>query len=73
MKIRFNIASYMTVYVTHKSGWWNVFIENFHFISQSVFLQTLLLMGTVQISDGVHYLAEHIFFKALVKYYVRVF
>jgi hypothetical protein len=69
MEIRFDISSYITVYVTHKSVCWNVCQENLHFVSQSVFLQTLLLMWTLQLSDGVYCLTEHVFLKVWVKIY----
>jgi hypothetical protein len=78
IEIRFTIASYITVYVTHKSVCWNVFRENLHILSQSVFLQTLLLMWTLQQSDGAYCLTEHVFFKVWVKmldlfcYYTKV-
>jgi hypothetical protein len=48
----------LSVYVTHRSGCWNVFPENLHFISQSVFLQTVLVMWKLQLSVGVYYLRE---------------
>jgi hypothetical protein len=67
MKIRFNIASYITVYVTYKSGCWNVFHDNLHFASQPVFLQTLLVMWTLELSDDVYHLREHVFFKLSLK------
>jgi hypothetical protein len=67
MEIRFNIASYITVYVTYKSGCWNVFHDNLHFHSQPVFLQTLLVMWTLELSDDVYYLTEHVFFKLWLK------
>jgi hypothetical protein len=47
MEIRFNIGSYITVYITHKLGCWNILWENLQFISQSVFLHTLLEIRTV--------------------------
>jgi hypothetical protein len=34
----------LSVYVTHKSGCWNVFPEKLQVISQSVFLQTVGVM-----------------------------
>jgi hypothetical protein len=57
----------LSVYVTHKSGCWNVFGENLHFISQSVFLQTVLVMWTLQLNDGVYYLREPVSLKFSVK------
>jgi hypothetical protein len=48
----------LSVYVTHKSGCWNGFRENFPFISQSVFLQTVLVMWTLELSVGVYYLKD---------------
>jgi hypothetical protein len=62
MEFRFNIASYITVYVTHKPGCWNVFHDNLHFTSQPVFLQTLLVMWTLELGDDVYYLTEYVFF-----------
>jgi hypothetical protein len=55
----------LSVYVSHKTGRWNVFGENLHFISQSVFLQTLVVMWTLQPSVGVYYLREQILFECL--------
>jgi hypothetical protein len=54
-----------SVYVTHKSGCWNVFRENLYFISQSVFLQTVLVMWTLQLSVGVYCLRVYILFECL--------
>jgi hypothetical protein len=46
----------LSVYATHKSSCWNVFWEKLHFISESVFLQTVAVMWTLQLSVGVYYL-----------------
>jgi hypothetical protein len=55
----------LSVYVGHKSGCWNVFREKLHFIGQSVFLQAILVMWTLQLSVAVYYLREHILFECL--------
>jgi hypothetical protein len=79
--IRSNIASYIIVYsnrmhsptikiivyVTHKSGCWNVFHHNLPFTSQPLFLQTLLVMWTLELSDDVYHLTEHVFFQFWLK------
>jgi hypothetical protein len=57
IEVRINIASNINVYVTTKWGYCNVFQENMHLISQSVFLETLVVMWTLQLS-GVYYLTE---------------
>jgi hypothetical protein len=41
-------------------GLWRTLRDNLHFISQSDFLQTLLLMWTLQLSDGIYYLGKHV-------------
>jgi hypothetical protein len=72
MKLNILLQQYTTLlltslYVTHKSDWWNVFRENLHFISQSLILQTGLLMWTLQLFDGAYWVTKHVIWKVLVK------
>jgi hypothetical protein len=71
MDIKFSILLQQNItliltspYMVHTSQ--KTFSENLHFISQSVFLQSLLVMWTLQPCDGVYYLTRHVILKGWV-------
>jgi hypothetical protein len=66
IEIIFNFASCITVCICYLHvKLLESLPRELHFLSQSVSLQTVLVMWTLQLSVGVYYLREHILFECL--------